>query len=317
MQKFITYILLSLPLLSSGQQIDNTLSHSSFNSDGYIRFTYDNDFFTAIDRYYTQGIHLEVAAPVFKKAFYRNAFISPFRGDKVSGAAIQHNAYTPSNIIPDVILYKDRPYTATLMLQLFHIDRDTNRRQRFTSTLSLGVLGPYASGKWMQEGIHRALDNVQPGGWKYQLNNDVIVNYTANYERTIVSSPNHFMLNALGSAAAGTMNDKVSVGFDIMAGSFNDPYGTVSRRKFRTCIYAQPQASLVAYNATLQGGIFAGSDIYSIPAKDIERLVLSGRAGIVFQIAGIYMEHFYAISTKEFATQKNSLWGGIQIGVAF
>lgn len=317
MREFITYILVFLPLLSVGQPIDNTLSYSSFNSDSYVRFTYDNDFFAATDRYYTQGIQLEVAAPVFKRAFYRKAFISPFNGEKISGIAIQHNGYTPTNIIPDVILYNDRPYTATLMLQLFNIDRDTNKRQRFTSTLNLGVLGPTASGKWMQESIHRWLDNVQPGGWKYQLSNDVIVNYTANYERTLLSFPNHFMLNGLGSAAIGTLNDKASIGFNIMAGSYNDPYGIVHRKKFRTYIYAQPQASFIAYNATLQGGMFAKTDIYSIPAKDIERLVFSGRAGIVFQIAGMYLEHFYAISTKEFTTQKNSRWGGVQMGVAF
>jgi hypothetical protein len=317
MRKLITYILAFPPLLSAGQQIDNTLSYSSFNTDTYVRLTYDNDFFTATDKYYTQGIQLEVAVPVFKKAFYRNAFIHPFHGEKMSGIAIQHNAYTPTNIIPDVILYNDRPYTATLMLQLFNTDRDTNKRQRFTSTLNLGVMGPHAGGKWMQESIHSWLDNVQPGGWKYQLSNDVIVNYTANYERTVLSFANHFMLNALGSAALGTMNDKVSVGFNVMTGSFNDFYGIINRKKFRTYIYAQPLVSFIGYNATLQGGMFAKTNIYSIQAKDIERLVFSGRAGIIFQIAGIYLEHFYAISTKEFTTQKNSFWGGLQIGVAF
>ncbi len=254
---------------------------------------------------------------MFKKAFYRKAFISPFHGDKVSGVAIQHNAYTPTNITRGDILYGDRPYTAALMLQLFNIDRDTNRRQRLSTTLSLGVMGPHASGKWMQEGIHRGLNNVMPQGWKYQLNNDVIVNYTANYVRTLVAANNHFMLNGLGSAAIGTLNDKVSVGFNLMAGSYNDDYAVVNRKKFRTYVYAQPQASFVAYNATLQGGMFTKNNIYSISAKDIERLVFSGRAGIVFQFAGIYLEHFYAISSKEFTTQKNSLWGGIQMGVAF
>lgn len=305
-------------MLSGGQQIDNTWSYSSFNSDGYVRFTYDNDFFTATDRYYTQGIQLEAAAPAFKKAFYRKAFIAPFHGNKVSGIAIQHNAYTPTNITRGDILYGDRPYTATLMLQLFNIDLDTSKRQRFTSIICLGVLGPHASGKWMQEGIHRGLDNVMPQGWKYQLNNDVIVNYTVNYERALLPANHNFMLNALGSAAIGTLNDKLSVGFNVMAGSYDHPYAVVNRKKFRTYVYAQPQASFVAYNATLQGGMFVKDNIYSISSKDIERLVLSGRAGIVFQFGGIYLEHFYAISTKEFSTQKaNGLWGGIQMGIAF
>lgn len=317
MRIFITYLLLILALPSAAQTIDNTLSYSTMSSDNYVRFTYDNDFFTATDGNYTQGIQLEYAHPVFKKAFYRRVLLTPFKARTISGIAIEHNAYTPTNIVPDVILYGDRPYTAALMLRLYSIGIDTVKNRRFTSTLSLGVMGPHASGKWMQEGIHRGLDNVQPGGWQYQLKNDVVVNYTMKYEHRLLSVRNNFLLHVLGSGSIGTMNDKLSVGFNFMAGTYNDPYGAANKRKFRVHVYAQPQASVIAYNALLQGGLFTKDNIYAIPSKDIERLVLSGRAGIVFNIAGIYLEHFYGISTKEFSTQKSFYWGGIQMGFAF
>lgn len=317
MRTAITYLLLLVATSLRAQTIDNTLGYSAMGSDSYVRLTYDNDFFTATDGNYTQGIQLEYAHPVFKRAFYRKALLTPFKGRRISGIAIEHNAYTPTNIVPDVILYGDRPYTAALMLRLYSIDIDTARNMRFTSALSMGVMGPHASGKWMQEGIHRGLDNVQPGGWQYQLKNDVVVNYTVNYEHRLLSAHNNFLLNALGSASVGTMNDKLSVGFNFMAGTYNDPYGTANNKKFHVHVYAQPQASVIAYNALLQGGLFTKDNIYAIPAKDIERLVFSGRTGIVFHIGGVYLEHFYAISTKEFSTQKPFYWGGIQMGFAF
>ncbi len=317
MRTIITYILLMLATSSRAQTIDNTLSYSTMSSDYYVRFTYDNDFFTATDGNYTQGIQLEYAHPVFKKAFYRKALLTPFKARVISSIAIEHNAYTPTNIVPDVILYGDRPYTAALMLRLYNIGIDTVQNRRFSSALSLGVMGPHASGKWMQEGIHRGLDNVQPGGWQYQLKNDVVANYTVNYEHRLLSAGNNFLLNAVGSGSVGTMNDKLSIGFNFMAGTYNDPYGVPNKRKFRVHVYAQPQASVIAYNALLQGGLFTKDNIYAIPAKDIQRLVFSGRAGIVFNIAGIYLEHFYAISTKEFSTHKPFYWGGVQMGFAF
>lgn len=317
MRTIITYILLMLATSPRAQTIDNTLSYSTMSSNYYVRFTYDNDFFTATDGNYTQGIQLEYAHPVFKKAFYRKALLTPFKARVISGIVIEHNAYTPTNIVPDVILYGDRPYTAALMLRLYNIGIDTVQNRRFSSALSLGVMGPHASGKWMQEGIHRGLDNVQPGGWQYQLKNDVVANYTVNYEHRLLSAGNNFLLNAVGSGSVGTMNDKLSIGFNFMAGTYNDPYGVPNKRKFRVHVYAQPQASVIAYNALLQGGLFTKDNIYAIPAKDIQRLVFSGRAGIVFNIAGIYLEHFYAISTKEFSTQKPFYWGGVQMGFAF
>ena len=39
----------------SAQRIDNTVSFLNVNSDKYFRFHYENDYFTATDRYYTQG----------------------------------------------------------------------------------------------------------------------------------------------------------------------------------------------------------------------------------------------------------------------
>jgi lipid A 3-O-deacylase len=285
-------------------------------SDAYLRFSYDNDFFTATDRYYTQGIQLEIVAPAFKNAFYRKIFINPFPGKRISGLAVQHNAYTPTSITTDFILYGDRPYAATLMLQGFNMNIDSVKRRRFTTSLSIGVIGPHASGKWMQESIHRALDNVQPRGWNYQLKNDLLLNYRLNYEQSLLSVRNYFMLSALGTADIGSLNNKISLGFNMMSGIYNDPYTTHRSKKLSAYIYARPQISFVAYDASLQGGIFTENNIYSIPAKDIERLVFSGRAGIVFRVLGIYLEHFYAWSSPEFTGQTGFLWGGIGIGTS-
>jgi lipid A 3-O-deacylase len=282
----------------------------------YVRFTYDNDFFTATDRYYTQGIQLAIAAPVFKYNPFNYLLITP--GNNITyGISFEHNAYTPTSITADHILYGDRPYTAGLMLNSFAITTVGEKKQRWISSLSLGMLGRKAGGEWMQRGIHEALDNVQPEGWQYQLKNNPIINYSVTHERNLFLSPDHFSVSTLGSVSVGTLMDKADLGVYLMAGNFNGTYGVANRKKFRVHIYANPMASFIAYDATLQGGPFTKGNIYTIAAKDISRVLFSGRTGISFNYAGITLEHFYGFSTKTFKTQQNSGWGGVSMGVAF
>ena len=40
----------------SGQAMDNTLAYRNIPTDKYFRINYENDFFAAFDRDYTQGI---------------------------------------------------------------------------------------------------------------------------------------------------------------------------------------------------------------------------------------------------------------------
>lgn len=315
MRLFIPILFLCLPSPAKAQAIDNVRSYHA-PGDHYMRLTYDNDFFTATDRYYTQGIGLEYASPAVQKSPHNKILLHPFAGSEVAGISIEHNAYTPSNIIPSTVLYNDHPYTAALMLRAFRIVTDTVRLRRFSATLSLGVLGSHASGKWMQESIHRWLDNVQPGGWKHQLKNDVVINYNIHYEQLLLSAGEYIQLHADAALAAGTLNNRLSAGFSLVTGYIRSPY--LPRHKgARAYLYAHPQVSAVAYDATLQGGIFTTGNTYTIPASQVERFVFTGQAGIVLCYAGLSLEHFYAISSREFSTQGSFYWGGLRLGVSF
>jgi lipid A 3-O-deacylase len=292
-----------------GQAIGDLFFYSNSPEPNHLRLTYDNDFFTATDRYYTQGIQLTIANTSLKHNPV-NYLLLKSRSASVHGISIEHNAYTPTSITWPYILYGDQPYTATLMLSSFSVNTDENKKQKWTSSLSLGVLGPSASGQWMQKSIHKWLDNVQPEGWKYQLKDAPIINYTLTHQRNILEVANYFSASATGSVSLGTLLTKADAGIYLMAGYFKGPYATAH-------IYAYPSASFVAYDATLQGGLFTKNNIYSLQTGSIERLVFRGRAGIAFNYAGLSLEHFYGFNTKTFTGQKNVLWGGISLGVAF
>ena len=62
---YIIFFLL-LPILGLAQEMDNGASYKSMDFDRYFRFSYDNDFFTKTDEYYTQGINIELVSPTLR-----------------------------------------------------------------------------------------------------------------------------------------------------------------------------------------------------------------------------------------------------------
>ncbi len=299
------------------QVIDNTWSFKNISADRYLRFNYENDFYAARDKYYTQGIHAEIVSAGLKYNPLSYLLVRPAGWYTRFGLGVVQEGYTPTYIDHPEVLVGDRPYAACLYLKTFQLSIDTVRKQRFSTTLSTGVIGPAALGAEMQTGIHRALDNVMPVGWPNQIHNDIILNYQVNYERQLVSTGKSFMLDADAMGRVGTLSDKASVGITLMAGYFESPYGAaVARGKnFRIYAYEHPEVCFVAYDATLQGGVFNRKSVYTISSSDINRVTLQNRFGFVLTYRRMCLEYFQSYVSREFRTGDYHAWGGVQLGI--
>ena len=141
--------------------MENTGSYRNIASDKYFRINYENDFFSASDRDYTQGILIEKVHPAFRKFFLMKLILQPAGALTKYGVAIQHNAYTPNQIDKYAIQYGDRPFAGVLMFQTFAISTDPLRKARLVATLSTGVLGQAAGGEQMQRTIHHWISYTQ------------------------------------------------------------------------------------------------------------------------------------------------------------
>ena len=309
----ILAVILSFNLCA--QVIDNTSSFKNTGSNRYFRFHYDNDYFTKSDEYYTQGITLEYVDPGIKKFILSKLLIKPSQKEIIYGISLDHYVYTPTSIASDVILYNDRPFCGNLSLKTFLIA--TGNKQRIAVALSTGIIGPAAGGKEMQTGIHRWLKNPLPHGWQYQVKNDVILNYQVKYEQQLIKYGTAFLLSGMANVQTGTHDDKLGIGFSFMAGHFNSPYSNTKNKKINYYLYAQPQVSLVGYDATLQGGLLNHSSPYTISAKNISRVTFQGDYGLVFESGKLYLEYCQSVLTKEFSSGKLHRWGGVRIGIFF
>lgn len=315
LKSFYTLSLFVLSSLSFGQKIENTASFRDVKSDNYFRFHYDNDYFTATDRFYTQGYTFELTSPQLAKNPINFLFIKSKNSADKFGLSLEHIGFTPTTIKSDEILYGDRPFAAAIFLKSFKIATDTINKTRIESSLSIGIIGPGAFGYEMQKGIHEWIGDEIPKGWQHQIKNDLVLNYNLTHEKELVRFKDYFALNSHLTARLGTLNTNASVGFSATLGLINSPFtSTYHKNKFQIYLYSQPLANFIGYDASLQGGLFNRSSPYTIPDSDIERITLQNNFGIVMQWRSLYLEYSRVLLTREFETSKSHKWGGFKIG---
>jgi lipid A 3-O-deacylase len=280
----------------------------------YWRLAYDNDFFTATDRYFTQGITLELVTPRLARMPLMQVLTAP-RGSQVRfGVAYVDDGYTASDLRASQILSGDHPYAGTKQLRAFTLALDTLRQQRVSSSLTLGIIGPGAAGREIQTFIHRQTGNTIPKGWGNQIRNDLILNYEAGVERALVRVPG-MLLTGTGMARVGTYNTAATLATTLFAGRVASPFSTFRSSRRSLYAYVKPQLNAVVYDATLQGGLFNRTSPYTIAARDLGRLVYRQQVGLVFRSGRRYVEYYQTSASPEFRGARAHRTGGFQIGI--
>lgn len=298
------------------------LSYVSTNR--YLGVNFDNDIFNNTDYYYTNGIRITYISDAFASSPLAWPML-PYQGSSMNyhGMSFVQNMYTPTN--PDTmnIIEGDRPFAAYLYLGHFKNTLNEEKRYRQYSELQIGLIGPGSLGGLVQSQIHE----IPPLGWETQIQNDLVLNYTALIEKGIFN-PEYFDLNLFARGRLGSLYDDLAGGVRIRTGKFNSYFSMPGLAKSESAegknsltwqygIFATAKVSAVIYNATLQGGMFNKSSAYTIPAADLEHLVFTGSAGIYFAYRqlGITYEQFYI--TPEFRNSLHHRWGHINISYCF
>jgi hypothetical protein len=88
-------------------------------------------------------------------------------------------------------------------------------------------------------------------------------------------------------------------------------------KHFQWYLYDQIIGNVVAYDATLQGGFFNHSSVYTIPSSQVNRLVLQNKMGVGLTFHRLCLEYYQTGSTSEFSTTPYHRTGGLQIGFGF
>lgn len=304
--------------------IDHLSSARNMPGSRYIRLYYENDYFTATDRYYTQGISLEYWNPQLRKNPLLVLCPKPPGFHIRYGLSIDHNGFTPSSIRHAEILFNDHPFSACLFFKSMVSATGESDKIIIASAFYTGIIGPLANGSWMQKSIHKWTNNIPPLGWEHQIKNDIILNYQIKVDKQVIGLKNFFQLDITGDLKAGTFDNRAGIGFVMKAGRFENPFSLIenknqskARKRFQLFLYAEPVIELVGYQATLQGGFFNKNSPYTLFSSQIERLSVKAQGGLVLNYGKVYMEYFQSFHSKEFHGAELHRWGGVRVGLSF
>lgn len=310
MRKLFSIITFLFSFIQLIAQTDTLQQHS-------ISFSYDNDLFLATDRYYTQGAWLELVSPFVKRSPLSRVLL-PAERDAINeyGLILQQDVFTPYTILKEGIQYGERPWCATLYLSHHLMSWDWRTKTTLETKLDIGMIGPAAGGEQMQMGIHTALDNALPRGWKHQLKNDIMLNYLFNYEEGLIVHK-HFTLLAGSAVRLGTIYNDAGLGFGVKAGKVNSFFAPLTSKGFHWYMFAKTNVKYVMYNATLQGGMFNRSSVYVLSGDELSRVVLTAEGGIALCFNKLEFVYSNGYRTAEFERGLDHGWGHFALKLNF
>ena len=306
--------------LNPETQIFETGSYQTEVNPVILRVIFDNDIFDNTDYYYTNGIRFELVLPFAGQSPVNKILLGIKSSDfGFGGFSITQNIYTPVNPETNEIDYGDRPFAAYLTIGQFRETYQLERKLQIKSALDLGVMGPSSMGETVQSSIHY----LEPTGWKYQLQNSFLINYYINIEKGLYSSPN-LEINIAGQANVGTLYNKLGGGLNFRLGSFMPVYrgpttfcNYTGKKQWQYWFFMSGTTSFVAYDATLQGGLFDNKSPYVIANSELNRMIFKASAGLAvyYYRFGVEMENFYL--TPEFEGARHFMYGRIKLVANF
>lgn len=251
-------------------------------------FRSENDSYLAqgSDRYYTNGLSLNFRSAI-DQFMLKNPKLNKFIWEIEAGQKI----FNPqSGSILD-INFIDRPFAAFIYggaAAHFLYNSETNLKL----SLNAGTIGPSAKGKEVQEFLHQNFGFYKIDGWQWQVNNELGINSTVEFNKLINrlrSGKTDFILcsylnagNTFAGAGAGLIFRLGDINplhsSAITQSTISNSARTITRKEF--FFYAKPMLHFIAFDATIQGGLFRndkGSVVF-----DQKPLVFSQQAGAIF-----------------------------------
>jgi len=286
----------------------------------------DDDSYLAqgSDRYYTAG----------NFAYFRHALnvkdTSRLR-NKILGFEFGQKLYSPHSGSIDFTgaddpKYIDRPFAAYL-----YVGSTLNLLYKDESNLKLGaqlgIVGPAALGKPIQEFVHRAFGLYKPSGWEYQVDNDFEINLSAEYNR-LLARASWADVSLTSYADLGNGFTGAGIGPMFRLGDFNQLFNSestqstaIKSRSFTPLnsrelfFYYKPQINVVAYDATIQGSLFGSKSSNSMEVTlNPERLIFSNQVGIGYSGKRFVIDVAAIFHTKDVKEMIEShQWGTVTL----
>ena len=303
---------------------------------GIVTVQVENDAVSTLkgtsDQYYTSGIRLgyvtgTTSVPSFLSTLGRSVW-----GDGVQRVSIDlgQSIFTPRNTQINPPDPRDRPYAGYLHASAALI-HDTDRARSVLGA-SIGVIGPSALGREVQNGFHDLIGDPPNRGWSKQLKDEpafqLLAERTWRIPVTRFGSVEVDTLPAL-TAGVGSVRDYVQAGASIRIGqgldsdfgaprirpglSGGDPY--TPTRPFVWYAFAGMDGQAIARDEFLDGSAFRSNS----PHVTKKSFVGEFQGGLAVMFAGVRVTYTQTWQTQSFNRQKAGLFsfGSLAASVRF
>ncbi|TXD50378.1 MULTISPECIES: lipid A deacylase LpxR family protein [unclassified Polaribacter] len=269
-----------------------------------ISFVTDNDLYVSVDRdrYYTNGTFLNYR--------YLTKHKNESLEKKIMQWQIGQEMYTPNKAVVQDIRLHDRPFAAYLYASL-GIKRVYKKDKILNTSLQIGVVGPNAFGKELQDFIHNIYNFDEAVGWTHQIKNAFALNLDAEYTDFLLQNKSNTIdASWVNSARLGTVYTNISSGF-IMRFSyiplqkmmnsiaFNtnlNNENTAFKREIESFFYIKPIIRYALYDATLQGSFL---NTNSNVTKELVPVVFDVELGFKFTANSFNFGYVFNYNTSK------------------
>jgi hypothetical protein len=247
-----------------------------------------------------------------------------------SSYSLGHNIYTPQDITNPNPQPNDRPWAAFLYTS---IGLTTASDDYVDSVeMTVGVLGPMASGESIQKQVHKFIDTRNPQGWEHQLHNELGFFFTWNrrWPQTLLYKTGDIAWSLEPNIAFALGNVYTYAGSGVVLKispwesrwqelpiqvSPSIPSGGLfyHSQGWDWFAFTGLQGRLVGRNIFLDGNTFKES-----PSVDKKPLVFDTSIGIAFTYEKWRLSYIIVNRSKEFKGQeKKSRFGSISLNYRF
>ena len=279
-------------------------------------FYYGNDVSAQKDHYYTNGVAFALIMPVFEKSPFNPKWLRRMgAGKSYHSLSFQYDVFTPKLSAP---LYSERPFASTMMLGSQHSYLLKDNTIRISSSLRMGVIGQATGAGKLQNGLHELMPGAERvEGWETQIRNDLAINYIFSLEKQFHRSQ---YAEIIGGAYAylGVPYTKMDLDVLLRLGKladYFDFFNTSTKHRWQGYFFGGVKSSLVAYNATLQGGLLNTNNPYTL--TEIEPVLVDVQYGIGIDYRRVRLKLTQHYLTPEFRGGESHGWGELSFVVRF
>lgn len=303
---------------------------------------WENDRIANTDRHYTNGFRLSWVSeakdddPQWAKDLLETIYpFADLRKGRV-GAAFGQSIFTPEDTSSSDLVRNDRPYAGWVYGGI-SVHAETRRTGSNPSPdtldtveLDIGIIGPYALGRQVQNGVHDLIGVAASNGWGHQLDNEPGVMLIGErrwrpspwralgLELDVIPHIGGSLGNVMTFASAGAMfrvgqDLNIDYGPPLIRPSLSGLASVERTADFVWYVFAGAQARVVAHDIFLDGNTFSSSH-----SVDKKRLVGDFQLGAAIIYHGARLAITQVFRTREFEGQRQAdRFGSVSLSIPF